>query len=153
MELPNGLPAYLRLAWNFVIIRRYDVYRRVNQFSNLSSDLIAFVMGIYIWQPWLYSSPQSRNQWGILAGSLDHNKPPPSLILKIELISFAVITRYPVVKYVLVKVLYIFRVVSKSFHPHKLPENRIFFNLCVKQTTSVTQLLTRMVCWTQILKK
>jgi len=36
---------------------------------------------------------------------LDRNKPPPSLILKIELISFAVFTRDPVVKYILVKVL------------------------------------------------
>jgi len=59
---------------------------------------------------------------------LDHNKPPPSLILKIELIYFAVFTRDPVVKYILVKVLYIFRVVLKSFHPHELPENRIFSN-------------------------
>jgi len=59
---------------------------------------------------------------------LDHNKPPPSLILKIELISFAVFTRDPVVKYILEKVLYIFRVVLKSFHPDKLPENRIFLN-------------------------
>jgi len=59
---------------------------------------------------------------------LDHNKPPPSLILKIELISFAGFTRDQVVKYILIKVLYIFRVVLKSFHPHKLPENRIFSN-------------------------
>jgi len=59
---------------------------------------------------------------------LDHNKPPPSLILKIEIISFAVFTRDPVVKYILVKVLYIFPVVLKSFHPHKHPENRIFFS-------------------------
>jgi len=59
---------------------------------------------------------------------LNQNKPPPSLILKIEVMSFAVFTRDTVVKYILVKVLYIFRVVLKSFHPHKLPKNRIFSN-------------------------
>ena len=69
-----------------------------------------------------------RYQLVISAESLDHNKPPLPLNLIIELISFAVFTRDPVVKYILVKVLYIFRVVLKSFHPHKLPENRIFSN-------------------------
>ena len=82
-----------------------------------------------------------RIQWGISAESLDHNKPPPSLILKIELISFAVFTRDPVVKYILVRVLYIFRVVLKSFHPHKLPQEIAFFKLYVKQTTS------KLNCW------
>jgi len=59
---------------------------------------------------------------------LNHNKPPPSLILKIELISLAVFTRDPVVKYILVKVLYIFRVALESFHTHKLPGNCSFSN-------------------------
>ena len=81
-----------------------------------------------------------QTEWGISAESLDHNKPPPSLIFKIELISFAVFTRDPVVEYILAKVLYIIHVVLKSFHPHKLPENRIFSN-CIKQTTS------RLNCW------
>jgi len=65
---------------------------------------------------------------GISAESLDHNKPPPSFILNIELISFAAFTRDPVIKYILVKVLYIFCAVWKSFHPHKLPDNRFFSN-------------------------
>jgi len=56
---------------------------------------------------------------------LDPNKPPLSLILKIDF--FAVFTRDPVIKYV-VKVLYILRIVLKSFHPHELPENRMFSN-------------------------
>jgi len=50
------------------------------------------------------------------------------LILKIEIISLAVFTRDPGVKYILEKVLYIFLDVMKSFHPHELPENRIFSN-------------------------
>jgi len=37
-------------------------------------------------------------------------------------------TRDIVVKSILVEVLYIFRVELKSFHHHKLPENRIFLN-------------------------
>jgi len=67
-------------------------------------------------------------QLGISAESLDHYQPPPSLILKIELLFFTVYTRDPVVKYKLVKFSKIFRAVSKSFHPHKLPGNRIFSN-------------------------
>jgi len=38
-------------------------------------------------------------KWGISAESLDHNKPPPSLILKIELFVFlAIFFRYPLIK-------------------------------------------------------
>jgi len=38
-------------------------------------------------------------EWGISAESLDHNKPPPSLILKIELFAFlAIFVRYPLIK-------------------------------------------------------
>ena len=40
---------------------------------------------------------------------------PPSLILKIELFAFlAIFARYTLVKYILVEVLYVFRVIKKK---------------------------------------
>jgi len=49
---------------------------------------------------------------GISAESLDHNKTPPSLILKIELFAFvAIFARFPLVKSILLEVLYGFHII------------------------------------------
>ena len=50
-------------------------------------------------QPCEASHDAVVKQWGISAESLDHNKPPPPLILKIELFAFlAIFVRYPLMK-------------------------------------------------------
>jgi len=47
---------------------------------------------------------------------LIHNKPPPSLILKMELFAFlAIFVHYPLVKSIFWEVSYVFRIMYKSF--------------------------------------
>jgi len=71
----------------------------------------------------------------ISAESSDHNKPPPSLILKIELFAFlAIFVRYPLVKLILLDV-NMFSVSHKKVLTVINLHINEFLKICVQHTT------------------
>jgi len=83
---------------------------------------------------------------------LDRSRTPPSLVLKIELFIFlAIFALYPLVKSILLEV-HTFSASYKNVLTVINLHILIFLKLCVQYNLKI-DLLTRLLYWTQILKK